>query len=74
MGDIRVGSKVCSGCRMLKITIEVTGSSKDLGRDEGLKKPYIESPHFSGTSLLFVQPRSKAFHFNSEGGCMEREF
>lgn len=41
MGDIRLGSKVCSGCRMLKITIGVTGLGEDSGRDDGIKENLI---------------------------------
>ena len=40
MGDIRLGSKVRSGCRMLKITIGVTGLREDSGRDNGIERRF----------------------------------
>ena len=34
------GMKECTGCVMPKITLEITGLGKNLGRDDGSKEPY----------------------------------
>ena len=34
------GMKECKGCVMPKITLQITGLGKNLGRDDGIKEPY----------------------------------